>query len=72
MYAKRLVVHGPGEATFEFDGGAIRKITPEDRMSLEDAKAFGHVYGVCCNCGATLTDEKSIAAGIGPYCAKKF
>ena len=71
MYAKRLVVHGPGEATFEYDSGAIRKITAEDRMTLEDAQAFGHNYGVCCNCGALLTDPKSIAAGIGPICAKK-
>jgi hypothetical protein len=71
MYAKRLVVHGSGDASFEYDSGAVRKITPDDRMSLEDAKEFGHVYGVCCNCGATLTDEKSIAAGIGPVCATK-
>lgn len=72
MYAKRLVVHGPGEATFEYDSGAIRKITAADRMTLDDAKAFGAVYGVCVSCGATLTDEVSIAQGIGPVCAKKF
>jgi Family of unknown function (DUF6011) len=71
MYAKRLVVDGPGEAHFEFADKAISKITAEHRMSLEDAKAFGAVYGVCCCCGATLTDETSIAAGIGPVCAKR-
>ena len=39
-------------------------ITPAMRMSLADAKAFGALYGCCCNCGATLTDETSIEAGI--------
>lgn len=72
MYAKRLVVDGPGEAHFEIAQGAIRKLTAEDRMTLEDAKAFGALYGVCCNCGATLTDETSIEAGIGPICAKRI
>lgn len=72
MYAKRLVVHGDGDGEFVYDGGAIRKITPEHKVSLEEAKKFGQVYGICCNCAATLTDEASIAAGIGPVCAKKF
>jgi hypothetical protein len=71
MYAKVLVVDGPGEARFEFAAGAIRNIRPEHRMTLDEAKQFGHVYGVCCQCGATLTDENSIEAGIGPVCARK-
>lgn len=73
MYAKLLVTHGFGEkATFEYAAGAIRKLTPADRMTLEQAKEFGAVYGVCVVCGATLTDESSIAAGIGPVCAGKM
>jgi Family of unknown function (DUF6011) len=72
MYAKRLVVHAGGDATFEYAPGAIRKLTPEHKVSLEEAMKFGHVYGVCCNCGKTLTDEESIRDGIGPVCAKKF
>lgn len=71
MYAKRLVVEGEGtdaEVFFEYANGAIRSIRPEHRMSIEEAKAFGALYGVCCVCAATLTDEKSIAAGIGPVC----
>ena len=69
MYAKRLVVHSPGQASFEYDSGAIRGITPDHRVTLEEAQQFGHAYGVCCNCGALLTDPKSVAAGIGPICA---
>ena len=72
MYAKLLVVDGPGDGYFEYAPGAIRKITPDHKVSLEEAKKFGNVYGVCCNCMKTLTDETSIAAGIGPVCAKKF
>lgn len=72
MYAKVLVVDGPGSAHFEYATGAIRQLTPDHKISLEEAKQFGHVYGVCVSCGATLTDEKSIEAGIGPVCAKKL
>jgi hypothetical protein len=40
-------------------------------MTVEEAKAFGLLYGRCIVCGRTLTDEKSIADGIGPICAAK-
>lgn len=51
--------------------GVVRKLQPSDMMTLEQAKEYGALYGVCCVCGALLTDEKSITAGIGPVCAKK-
>jgi hypothetical protein len=57
---------------FEYRGLAKRYVSAEDRMTLEEAKAFGAIYGVCCCCGATLTNEDSIDAGIGPICARKF
>lgn len=72
MCAKELVVDGPGEAHFDYRGLATRFVTADARMSLEDAKAFGAIYGVCCQCGATLTAEASIEAGIGPVCAGKI
>lgn len=75
MYAKALVMdtmegpEGPEtEIWFEMAPGAIRRIRAEHRMSLEEAKAFGSLYGVCCVCAAILTAEDSIAAGIGPVC----
>jgi hypothetical protein len=70
-YAKRLVVAGH-EAAFEYEAGAMRSLSAATLMSLDDAKAFGALYGVCCVCAAVLTDEKSIAAGVGPVCAKGF
>lgn len=64
-YAKRLNTAGG----FDYEQGAIRKLTAGDKMTLEDAKAFGVETGLCCVCGAFLTDPKSVTAGIGPVCA---
>lgn len=36
------------------------------------AIAYGIETGVCCICNATLTNQASIEAGIGPICAEKF
>lgn len=73
LYGKRLVVEVPGEkGRFEYEPGLLRRIRPEWKMTLDQATAFGRLYGVCCQCAAVLTDERSIAAGIGPVCARKF
>ena len=75
LYAKLLVITGEGldrTGRFEFAPGAIRKLRPEWKMSLEQAQAFGRLYGICCQCGAILTDETSIELGIGPVCRSKF
>jgi hypothetical protein len=36
------------------------------------AVAFGKAWGICTVCGRTLTDDQSIARGIGPICADKY
>lgn len=47
-----------------------RGLTNLDRkLTLDEAKAFGHKTGVCINCGRTLTDPVSVENGIGPICA---
>lgn len=69
MYAKQW---DPDTKKFEFTVGAVSKLRPEHKLDLEEAKRFGHIYGICCVCGRTLTDEDSIAAGIGPHCGKMF
>lgn len=38
----------------------------------EYAIAYAKITGKCGVCNTKLTDPKSIAAGIGPVCAKKF
>lgn len=71
LYAKRLV--RSGEAwTFEFAPGAVQRLSEATRMTLEEAREWGTLYGTCCACGRTLTDETSIALGLGPVCASKF
>jgi hypothetical protein len=76
LYAKRLVLEKDPETDqqrghFVYDAGTIRMLRPEHKLSLEQAREFGRLYGVCCVCGATLTNEESIEAGIGPICAGK-
>jgi len=70
LYAKRLVwdLARDDKPRFEYDRGAVYALTPADRMSVEDARAWGVETGACCVCGAFLTDAKSVARGIGPVC----
>lgn len=61
------------EDGFEYTGRKpLAMIKPEHRMTLDEAKEYGKVTGTCCNCGRMLTNEESIASGIGPICASKF
>jgi len=82
IYKVQRAVHGSGflyakrwdeeSQSFEKETGAIRKIRASHRMTLEEAARFGQITGTCGHCGRTLTDEDSIAAGIGPVCAGKY
>lgn len=74
LYAKKLVKSEDTKSgwAFEYAPGLVNQLKAEDRMSLEEAKKFGALYGVCCVCAADLTDEKSIAAGIGPICGGRI
>lgn len=67
LYAKELTIDG-----FIYAGGMMRHLDSSHRMTLAEAKEYGALYGTCCVCGIALTNEKSIAAGIGPVCATKF
>jgi hypothetical protein len=71
--APQLVTKQLIEGHFEYTGKRpLNFITAEHRMTLDEAKEYGKVTGTCCNCGRLLTNEESIAAGIGPICATKF
>lgn len=72
LYAKKLYGDKESGWSFEYAAGAIRGLTPDDKMTLTEAKEFGALYGTCCVCARTLTNEASIEAGIGPICASKF
>lgn len=59
-------------ADWEYLGKAgLRLLTAEDKCSHEEAAAFGHMYGICCNCLAELNDPISVHHGYGPVCADK-
>lgn len=57
-----------GRWKFVYSPGTIRKLRLEDKMTVDQAREFGALYGTCMICGRTLTDETSIAHGIGPIC----
>lgn len=67
-YAKELTSSG----SFQYIPGMVGKLAKAEKLTLELAKQYGKLYGMCVVCGRTLTDENSIAAGIGPICADKF
>lgn len=75
LYAKKLVATYFGEdlhrLDFEYDKGSIFKIAPENRMTVGEVAELGKLTGFCWVCRRELKIAKSIAAGIGPVCAKK-
>jgi hypothetical protein len=48
----------------------LASLTPEHKITAEQAAEFGHAYGVCVFCTRELTDERSVVVGYGPVCAK--
>jgi hypothetical protein len=57
---------------WEYAKGAVMRLKPEMRLTLDKAKEHGHKTGRCAICGAVLTNPDSIEAGIGPICASRF
>jgi hypothetical protein len=77
LYAKVLRVsrnsyEGKHEVWFDYESGAMKKISASDKMTYEQAREFGAMYGTCVNCGRLLTNELSIALGIGPVCGDRM
>lgn len=60
------------KAEFVYRGLAgLRELTADMKMTLEEGKKYGAIYGVCVRCSATLTNEESIERAMGPVCAGK-
>lgn len=70
LYAMEFTPNG--ETRFEYANGAIYRLSADNRMTLEDAKAIGAQVGICCVCGRDLIVEANIEAGIGPVCARRI
>jgi len=68
LYPGKTVDGEKEKGVFRKFTGMGGKLTAEHRLSLEQAKEFGKLYGQCVCCGAVLTKEESIDKGIGPVC----
>lgn len=75
LYAKKLVPTYVGDKVhridFEYSKGDIYRLEPEHRMTVAQVAELGELTGFCWVCRRALKVAKSIAAGIGPVCAKK-
>ena len=71
LYAKALIEDGGGWL-FEYAPEVVRRLSEATKLSLDEAKQFGALYGTCCVCGRTLTNEESIEYGIGPVCRTRY
>lgn len=69
MYARQL---DKKTWRFEYRHGAINLLNPDERLTVEEASAYGHLTGRCGCCGRLLTNEESIERGIGPICFEKY
>ena len=72
LICKELVVYDDNSHEWSYRGASRRFLSAATKLTLEDAKKFGTIYGFCCVCGRTLTNGTSIEAGIGPVCAGRL
>jgi hypothetical protein len=71
---KKLGTVKPGAFTARFECTDAERdaVVHAIENPMGAARAFGKAWGVCTVCGRTLTDDTSIANGIGPICAENF
>jgi hypothetical protein len=72
LYAKALVTHEFGKATWEYAQGMVYRLANAEKLTVAQASHMGHAFGVCMVCGRTLTAQESVEAGIGPICAGRL
>lgn len=81
VYKVRTAVHGSGnlyaskwspeDKKWIYVGQRVfSRLTDKTRMTAEEAKAWGKLYGRCVRCHLPLTDEISQAHGYGKKCAQ--
>jgi len=67
-----------GHGSFEYVKGGVRLVGDRvnagtARLLTEDeARTFGKLHGFCVNCARDLDDDRSLAVGYGPVCAKHY
>ncbi len=58
--------------TFDYFGAASRLPSGSVRLTTEECQDFGRATGTCAICMRHLTDDESVARGIGPICWGKL
>lgn len=65
-----------GSLTYEVGGlRTLRNLVAEGKahhLTEEEAARFGKLHGFCVNCARDLDDDRSLAVGYGPVCAKRY
>jgi hypothetical protein len=67
-YAKTLLETGG----WGYERGAVFTLKASERLTLDQVKSWGLDTGVCAVCGRLLSTADSVAAGIGPVCARRY
>ncbi len=70
--AGKLWAHRKTNDGWEFDKRASFDLSEDDRLTVEQAAAFGHRTGQCMICRRELKVAESVARGIGPVCITKI
>lgn len=70
----RLLIGAPGQFTRTKVGfDRAQRVAAEIKLDvLAAAQAFATHYTCCAVCGADLSDETSVALGLGPICRRRF
>lgn len=68
LATKVLRVDG-STGSFVYAPGWLSKVQADQRLTEDQARAFGKQHGFCCACARDLDDERSLAVGYGPVCA---
>ena len=69
---EEIALDGQWTVEFEYAGKApLKSLRPSMKLTIEQAREFGMIYGSCICCNRTLTDELSVYLGIGPVCGKR-
>lgn len=71
FYVEELVLQDGEKPQFVYARGVVNRITPEHKMSAEQAAMFSRSVGACTNCFRELTANESLRRMYGPICAAR-
>jgi hypothetical protein len=63
LYAKKVTKSG-----FDYDEGAIFKLSASELMTAEEVRVYSRSCGICANCSVSLEDPISVEIGLGTSC----